>query len=406
MERNPAESPIGDGRQKRRGGCLLKLLVVLVVIGVAAWFFLLRPEPPEKFSWPTSGLAAMLPTPEETKGKIRENTDDRFSANLEDMSSDDYWAYLDACKEKGFTVDARQDTSTSYEAYSQDGYALELLFWGSSLDVSLDAPIEMGEIDWPTTGPGALVPAPASSVGVIRSDSARSFSALVGETSVEEFAEYCDAVAAAGFTEDYSRDGSSYYRAEDAEGNQVSITYGGFSTIAVQVTLADKEDAAEAEDAAAASAAADDAVLATDESADGASGGQDGQDAGAPADEQSQPEEGAEPASEATTPVDEGTETPEASADASLPPGVDPAFKATMDAYESFFDEYVDFMLRYEEGGSSVQMLVDYSSMMARYAETMQSLDEIDSDSLSAADAAYYAEVMARITARLAELSE
>ena len=63
-------------------------------------------------------------------------------------------------------------------------------------------------------------------------------------------------------------------------------------------------------------------------------------------------------------------------------------------------------MLRYEEGGSSVQMLVDYSSMMARYAETMQSLDEIDSDSLSVADAAYYAEVMARITARLAELSE
>lgn len=77
-----------------------------------------------------------------------------------------------------------------------------------------------------------------------------------------------------------------------------------------------------------------------------------------------------------------------------------------MDAYESFFDEYVDFMLRYEEGGSSVKMLVDYSSMMARYAETMQSLDEIYSDSLSAADATYYAEVMARITARLAELSE
>ena len=280
MERNPAESPVGDGRQKRRGGCLLKLLVVLVVIGVAAWFFLLRPESPEKFSWPTTGLAAMLPTPEETKGKIRENTDDRFSANLEEASSDDYWAYLDACKEKGFTVDSRQDTSTSYEAYSQDGYALELLFWGSSLDVSLDAPIEMDEIDWPTTGPGSLVPAPASTVGVIRSDSARSFSALVGETTVEEFAEYCDAVAAAGFAEDYSRDGSSYYRAENATGDQVSITYEGFSTIAIQVTLADEEESDEAKDTVAASAAADDAALAAGEGADDASGGQEGQDAG------------------------------------------------------------------------------------------------------------------------------
>ena len=36
--------------------------------------------------------------------------------------------------------------------------------------------------------------------------------------------------------------------------------------------------------------------------------------------------------------------------------------------------------------------------MMARYAETMSALDEIDSDSLSEADALYYMEVTLRIT--------
>lgn len=382
MDWEPARNASGGGKEKHRGGCLsrlFKVLVGLVAICVVVWFFWMRPP---KLTWPSTGLAAMLPTPETMHGEIRENSDERFSADLEEFSSDDYWSYLDACKERGFTVDARQEGSTSYTAYSQDGYALELTFRGDSLDVSLDAPDEMEPIDWPQSGAGALVPAPAPDVvGIVEIDSARRFEVLVGEMGPGDFLTYCDALAAAGFTIDYSRDNESY-RAYDKAGNLVSANYEGFSTVSILVIMTDGEG--------------EDAIS------------MDGDVAAEPLSGESQPVPDEEQPEEDVGVADPsiGSETAAAtSVDAGTASEVDPAFKKTMDEYEAFFDEYVDFMLRYGEGDASPQMLVDYSAMMARYAEMMQGLEDIDSSNLSVADAAYYTEVMARITARLAELS-
>ena len=50
-------------------------------------------------------------------------------------------------------------------------------------------------------------------------------------------------------------------------------------------------------------------------------------------------------------------------------------------------------------------MLSDLADYMTKYSETMLKLDEIDEDSLSAADLAYYTEVNARIMKKLAEVS-
>ena len=391
MEWESVEGSSGSKKEKRRGGCMSKLLkvaVVLVVACAAIWFFFLRPP---ELTWPKTGLATMLPTPEKMRGEIRENSDDSFLVRLEGISQDDYWVYLEACKEAGYTVDAQQDLSDSYEAYSEDGYALKLTLWGNdSLSVSLEAPEEMGALVWPTSGPGALVPAPESTVGKVVRDSAVSFEALVGETDRDGFAAYCDAVAAAGFAEDYRRDDSSY-SAENLAGDRVSLDYEGFDTVRVRVNLAD--EAQEPADEKTAGMEDADAVSETPASTDEVPAAEtmpvsgDGQDA-------------------AVTLEDDGASESAASDSVVPEDAVDPAFKATMDEYEAFFNEYVDFMLRYEDGGATAQMLVDYSSMMTRYAEVMQSLDAIDSESLSVADAAYYTEVMARITARLAELSE
>ena len=76
-----------------------------------------------------------------------------------------------------------------------------------------------------------------------------------------------------------------------------------------------------------------------------------------------------------------------------------------MDAYEAFFDEYVDFMQKFASSENTLGMMTQYASMMARYAETMSALDEIDSDSLSEADALYYMEVTLRITKKLADIA-
>lgn len=84
---------------------------------------------------------------------------------------------------------------------------------------------------------------------------------------------------------------------------------------------------------------------------------------------------------------------------------VDPDFKAVMDSYEAFFDEYIDFMERYEaaEGtGDYLNMMAEYFDWLERYAETMDKLNDVDSDSLSAADLAYYTLVMKRINDKIA----
>lgn len=84
--------------------------------------------------------------------------------------------------------------------------------------------------------------------------------------------------------------------------------------------------------------------------------------------------------------------------------GVDPDFKATMDSYEEFFDEYAEFMEAYSENPSSPELMAQYADMLEQYSETMAEMSGIDTGSLSAADAAYYSEVLARIYERLAEV--
>ena len=85
---------------------------------------------------------------------------------------------------------------------------------------------------------------------------------------------------------------------------------------------------------------------------------------------------------------------------------VDPKFKKMMDSYEAFFDEYVDFMEKYEDSDDVLGMLDEYSDYLTKYADYMEKLDDVDTNNLSAADAAYYAEVSARITKKLAGIGQ
>lgn len=87
------------------------------------------------------------------------------------------------------------------------------------------------------------------------------------------------------------------------------------------------------------------------------------------------------------------------------PSKVSAKFKKTMDGYEEFFDAYIAFMKKYEASNDDIGMVLELSSQMAKYVEIMSQMDEIDEDDLSAADAAYYLEVSARIYGKLAKAS-
>lgn len=87
------------------------------------------------------------------------------------------------------------------------------------------------------------------------------------------------------------------------------------------------------------------------------------------------------------------------------PSGVDPTFKATMDAYEAFFSDYADFMKKYQHSDNALGMLADYTRFLTKYSEMMAGLQDIDDSKLSRADYKYYMEVMARIQAKLLDVA-
>lgn len=78
-----------------------------------------------------------------------------------------------------------------------------------------------------------------------------------------------------------------------------------------------------------------------------------------------------------------------------------PEFKEHVDSLEAFFDEYIKFLEDYSKSDNVVAMLADYATMMGRYAEAMAALDKLENSDMTEAEALYYAEASARISAKL-----
>ena len=346
----------GKKKAGKRRGCLIAIVVIIGIALIGNLVSRCSGSESEKLEWPTSGLAAMLPTPPSDKGDIIVDSEDRFSASVDEVSSDEYKSYVEACADAGFTVEAKND-STSYEAYAESGEHLSLLYFESSesLSIDVDAAVELSKIAWPTTGPAALLPDPPSTMGHVDVDNSTQYTVTLGELELDQFKEYADACSEAGFSVDYNR-GDDFYQADNASGANVRLDWVGNGMMTITVRAADEQEVEEET---------------------------------GPVEEESPETDGSESESASDT---------SSSSDAS---SVSPDFKASMDEYEAFFDEYIEFMELYNEDPSNLELLAQYSDYMARYSEAMEAMDSIDTDSLSAGDYAYYIEVQNRINEKL-----
>jgi hypothetical protein len=77
-------------------------------------------------------------------------------------------------------------------------------------------------------------------------------------------------------------------------------------------------------------------------------------------------------------------------------------FKQKMDAYEQFFDTYVEFMKSYDATDTS--LLGEYMQLLEDYEKAMQALDDIGKSELTPEQDAYYSEVLMRINKKLLEV--
>ncbi len=343
---------------------LLIILVIVMTMSVTACGNAKKTDSKKGgFNWEEGSIANVLPHPETDKIEITIDDEDSFYATVEDYSEEEYKAYVEKCKQKGFDVDSESE-DMSFDAYNDEGYKLSLIYFGESgLSIDLDAPKGVGEFKWPSSKIAKLLPKPKSNVGKIEWEASYGFVIYVSETSLEEYNTYVEECFKKGFTVDYQK-GDDYYYGDNADGYHLSLKYEGNNTMFVRIDEPDNTE-----------------------------------DAASKADEKATNDESNSSKDKDLKKDKNAKETSE---------GVSPDFKKAMDSYEAFFDEYVKFMKKYMNADSDdmLSMASDYADYMKKYTETMEAMNEINEDELSTADALYYAEVNARISAKLLEVSE
>ena len=99
---------------------------------------------------------------------------------------------------------------------------------------------------------------------------------------------------------------------------------------------------------------------------------------------------------------------PEAASQPDTVAGTDvirPEFKAAMDEYVAFYEQYASFMQRYQENPSDLNLLMEMTDWIARLDSMTEELDKLDNsqDDMSEAELRYYLECTTRIYELMAQ---
>lgn len=355
-----SNSQSADRPRKPKKGLLIGLLVVVLLFAIGAIGSCSRScsEAASAEDWPTGSLAQMIPNMNR-KCKFVSESERSLSIRVTDrVSKSDYEKYVAECKERGFTIDTKE-SSDKFKAYDAAGYEVNVDYstsGGNELSISLKAPKANSELVWPAIGLAAKIPNPGKTKGSIANDSASSFTAYVGDMDKAAYDAYVSECIQAGFNIDHSKYEESY-SAENANGDSLHVNYEGFNTMYVSIH-------------------APYGSKGSSSSVDPSSSG----------------------SLNAST-----SSTASTISNASSTPSTD--FKKAMDDYELMMDGYIEFMEKYNSSDNTASLFSDYLSWMGKYSDAMESIDAIDEDSLSMADAQYYAEVQARVSKKLLDAS-
>lgn len=214
---------------------LLAIILSFVLIVPYFGLFKVNIAEYEKYDWDEVVLADMLPKPASPYGEIISNSEDYLSLDVTKTTEAQYKDYIEACKEKGFTIDT-ETTGSFFYAYNDKGYKLSLSYYdyNSEMHISLDSAMEMETITWPDSELAKLLPVPKSTVGQIYSNDEDSFSAYIGNTSVEDYNAYVKACEDKGFTVDAKKQDKSF-TAKNADSYKLTVNYEGNNVIYISV---------------------------------------------------------------------------------------------------------------------------------------------------------------------------
>lgn len=187
----------------------------------------------EDFKWPDHSFAGMIPEFSGKTGKIETDSESQLKFWLFDVEELEFETYIEACKERGFTIDSEKGNVT-FSGFNSEGYKLSLSLGDmKQVSIVIDAPREFANITWPTTGPAALIPKPSSAMGAISLDLDWSFSVYLGNMSIKDFNDYVEKCIGDGFEKDYRSD--HYFSADKGEDVSLTVEYVGFDTVYISI---------------------------------------------------------------------------------------------------------------------------------------------------------------------------
>lgn len=324
------------------------LLAIIAVIAVAISILNMG----EKIVWDDIVLGEMLPEPPADRGEIHTNSAEDLWLDIDDISDKQYADYVETCKAEGFTVEP-ESSSSSFSAYNAEGYKLSLSHYSEELSINLDEPMELSAIKWPASTAGKQLPAPKSLTGKFNYEYDDNFFVYIGETTKADYEEYVADCSEKGFDVDYDK-GEKYYSADNDEGWHIRLCYEGNNIMSIDIDAPSEVDGN------------DNTVI--------------------PSEEETETVE-----TEDSKDNDSG--------------GLDPEFKAAMDSYETFMNDYVDFMKKYSDNPSDLNLLTDYADYMNKYSEFVEDFEKWEDEEMNTAETAYYIDVQARVSKKLLELS-
>lgn len=346
-------------------GWFIILVIIIIFLAISS----IKNNKVEKINWNSDiELSNMLPEPKSNKAEVSSNSDSYMSVYIHKTTKEDYKDYLSECENKGYNLDTNK-SATSYYAFNSDGYRLSLSYDedDEKMYISLDAPMEMNNIQWPTSELAKLLPVPKSTVGKFSTDTSDRLYVYVGNTSIEDYNTYVNECSQTGFSVDYDKS-EKYYNAKDSNGNKLSLHYIGGNTMTIEITKAETETTPTSTDTT--------------------------QPTTAETTSQNTPETKIEAPKETST---------------KLVNGMRPEFKEAMDSYEKFMTEYCDFMKKYaDSNGNDLTLLaVDYAEYMSNYSKFVSDFEKWNSDTeMNNTEMAYYIDVQARINKKLLEVSQ
>lgn len=301
-------------------------------------------------------LSNIIPKVNGTVDHTYENTEEELWIKFSSVDDNQFKDYITACKDRGFTVEEETEYS-GYTAFNADGYQIELTHFSGDEDltIQLKAPMKMDEIIFPIGQAGNAVPKPKSTFGKINFEYDNNFCLYLGKTPKSDYNAYVSACIDKGFTVDYSKS-DTRFDAYNSDGWHVDLSYEGNNVMFIRVDPPRKSDESEQ------------------------------------LSDTSKPE---------TTDAPETSKPAEADAS-----GLRSDFKEAMDNYESFMNDYVDFMKKYQANPTDLSLITDYATYINKYNELSQSFEKWDSSDMNDAEKAYYIEVQTRVNNKLLEAAQ